>query len=109
MDEMHHHRLAEKKSSAALRRRRRDSSSSATSAMPSDQKSKDLKSATYAQKGYQMVLRSAGVLLDSELDVSDEVENFCQSLLMTECRIPNNTLLGDDVYRDTISDLQERN
>ena len=109
VDKMHQHRLAEKKSSASLRRKRRDSNSSVTSVTPSDQKSKDGKSATYAQKGYQMVLRSAGVLMDLELDVSDESETFCQNLLKTECRIPDDTLLGDDVYRDTISDLQERN
>ncbi|ORY68400.1 uncharacterized protein BCR38DRAFT_507200 [Pseudomassariella vexata] len=73
------HRLAEKKSSASLRRKRSDSSSSTTSVVPSDQKSRDGKSAIYAQKGYQMLLKIAGVLLESELPVSDDSEIFVKA------------------------------
>lgn len=76
---------------------------------PCDQKSRDGKSAAYAHKGYQMLLRTMGVLIESELITSADSDTFCQSLLKTECRIPKNTLLSDDVYRDAIADLQERN
>lgn len=108
-DNMHRHRLAEQKSSASLRRKRSDSSSSVASVTPSDQKSREGKSAAYAHKGYQMRLWTVGVLLDSELTISDESETFCQGLLKTECHIPDDTLLRDDVYREAIRDLQERN
>jgi len=103
------HRLAEKKSSASLWRKRSDSSSTVASVVPSDQKSRDGKSATYAHKGYQMLLKKAGVLLESELPVSDDSQNLCQSLLKTKCHIPEDTLLSDESYRDAIADLQERN
>lgn len=56
-----------------------------------------------------MLLRTVGVLLESELTISDDSETFCQSLLKTECRIPEDSLLRDDIYRDTIADLAERN
>ncbi|KAF1961558.1 hypothetical protein CC80DRAFT_589895 [Byssothecium circinans] len=100
-DTMHQHRLSEKKSSASLRRKRRGSNSSVTSPTPSDQKSRDGK----LPNGFA----DCGGALESELDVSDYDDVFCQNLLQTECRIPPDTLLGDDVYRDAISDLQERN
>jgi len=108
-DNMLRHRLAEKKSSASLRRKRSDSSSCAASVTPSDQKSRDGKSAAYAHKGYQMLLRTMGVLLESELPISDDSDTFCQSLLKTECRIPEDSLLREDIYRATIADLAERN
>jgi hypothetical protein len=56
-----------------------------------------------------MLLKKAGVLLESELPASDDSENFYQSLLKTKCHIPDDTLLSDDSYRETIADLQERN
>ncbi|WEW60163.1 hypothetical protein PRK78_005648 [Emydomyces testavorans] len=108
-DNMLWHRLAEEKSSSSRRRKRSDSPSSVASVTPSDQKSRDAKSAAYAHKGYQMLLRTVGVLLESELAISQDSDTFCQSLLKTECRIPEDTLLRDDIYRDTIADLQERN
>ncbi|TAQ84192.1 hypothetical protein B7494_g7491 [Chlorociboria aeruginascens] len=108
-DNMLRYRLAEKKSSASLRRERSDSPSNIASVTPSDQKSRDKKSAAYAHKGYQVLLRTVGVLLESELTLSEDSDTFCQSLLKTECRIPEDTLLRDDIYRHTIADLQERN
>ena len=108
VDNMNPHRLAEKRSSVSLRRKRSDSSIAA-SATPSDQKSRHGKSAAYAQKGYQMLLGRKGVFLDSELRISDEDERLCQNLLKTECHIPNDTLLRDDLYRETIAELQDRN
>jgi hypothetical protein len=56
-----------------------------------------------------MLLKIAGVLLESELPVSENSETFCQSLLKTKCHIPEDTLLSDDSYRETIADLQDRN
>ena len=107
-DNMRRHRLAEQKSSA-LRRKRSESSSSAASVTTSDQKPRDGKSTAYAHKGCQMLLRTVSVLLESELTISDHSDTFCQSLLKTECRIPEDSLLRNDIYRDTIADLQESN
>ena len=56
-----------------------------------------------------MLLRTVGVLLESELAISDDSDTFCQSLLKTGCSIPEDSLLRDDIYRNTIADLQDRN
>lgn len=108
-DNMLQHRLAEKTSSASLQRKQSESPSSGASGTPSDRNSRDGKSAAYAHKGYQMLLRIVGVLLESELTLSDDSDTFCQNLLKTECRIPEDTLLRDDIYHDTIATLEERN
>jgi hypothetical protein len=73
---MFRHRLAEKKSSSSLRRKRSDSPSSVASTGPSKRKSRDGKSAAYAHKGYQMLLKTVGVVLESELPVSKDSDTF---------------------------------
>ncbi|MCJ1314594.1 hypothetical protein MMC25_008276 [Agyrium rufum] len=108
-DNMLQHRLAEKKSAASLRREGSASVSGAASVTPSDQQSRDGKSAAYAHKGYQMLLETMGVRLGSELGLADDSATFCQTLLKTKCRIPEHSLLRDDIYRETIADLQQRN
>lgn len=50
-----------------------------------------------------------GVLLESDIPISDDNDIFCQSLLKTECRIPEDSLLREDIYRATVADLAERN
>lgn len=49
-----------------------------------------------------------GVLLESKLPFSNDSNIFCQSLLKTECRIPEDSLLREDIYRATITDFAER-
>jgi hypothetical protein len=56
-----------------------------------------------------MLLWTKGVLLESELSISYDSDIFCQSLLKTECRTPEDSLLHEDIYRDTIADLADRN
>jgi hypothetical protein len=87
-------------------RRKRSSSSIAESAAPSDQTSREGKSAAYSHKGYESLLRKQGVLTKSELNISDESDAFCRSLRNTNCKIPDDTLLGDNVHRETITDLR---
>jgi hypothetical protein len=67
------HRLATKQS---------DSFIDAASVISSDQKPRDGKSVSYTHNGYQMLLWTMGVLLDSELAISEESDIFCQSLLV---------------------------
>ncbi|PQE16209.1 phosphatidylserine decarboxylase protein [Rutstroemia sp. NJR-2017a BVV2] len=75
----------------------------------SDQKSRDGKSAAYAHNGYQMLLRTMGLLLDSELAISEQSDTSCQSLLHTKCQIPENSLLREDICHDTIAELAGSN
>lgn len=97
------HLLAEKRSSASLRRRR--SESSAASTTPSDGKS-----AEYKHRSYPAWLTTKGVYMqEPELSISDESKRFCQNLLSTECDLPENTLLRQDVYRRTIAELHDKN
>jgi hypothetical protein len=94
------HRLAEKQP---------DASSSAVSVTNSDHNSSDGKSASYTHKGYQELLRTRGVLLNSELAISENNDIFCQGLLNTQCRIPEDSLLREDIYRDAIAELAGMN
>ncbi|PQE06294.1 phosphatidylserine decarboxylase protein [Rutstroemia sp. NJR-2017a BBW] len=87
----------------------RQSSSDAASVISSDPKPRDGKSVSYTHNGYQTLLRTMGVLLDSELAISEESDRFCQSLLRTQIEVPQDTLLGKDIYRNMIAELAASN
>lgn len=45
----------------------------------------------------------------SELGISDESKMFCQSLLDTECDIPEDTIFREDIIEESIEEIQDMN
>jgi hypothetical protein len=54
-------------------------------------------------------LTTISACMESELDVSTESDDVGWGLLTTQCDVPSNTLLGYDILRGSIAELQDKN
>ena len=98
--------LARKKSSASLRRK----NSQSTLQTPSDQLSREVKSAQYTNSDYETGLESKGShMCMSPLDITDTSKSFCRILLENEQKFPQDTLFRKDLFRKTCERVARRN
>ncbi|KAK5312409.1 hypothetical protein LTR93_011353 [Exophiala xenobiotica] len=101
------HVLARKKSTASLRRKRLDTDSGAPSSItPSDQKSREEKSAPYRDPRYRVLLEAMGSYMDKH---HKECKALCRDLLTKEQTIPKNSIFSDDVFEKACRKVQDRN
>ncbi|ELR08217.1 hypothetical protein VC83_08021 [Pseudogymnoascus destructans] len=105
------HLLARKKSSSSLRRKQLNAGSvTASSATPSDQKPREVKSAPYQDGRYQTILASQGSFMSkSELGSTDASKSLCQTLLENEQTVPQESLFRDDLFEKACEKIQNRN
>ena len=105
-----HPLLARQKSTASLRRKRSDASL-APSATPSDQKSREEKSAPYRNANYPVMLETLGdsYMDESELGISDDSKALCQSLIENSCTTPQDTLFREDAFPEACRNLRDKN
>ncbi|KIW36719.1 uncharacterized protein PV06_11018 [Exophiala oligosperma] len=105
------HLLARKKSTTSLRRKRSDSESGApSSTTPSDQKSREEKSAPYRDPRYRVLLEAMGSYMDkSDLDITKEGKALCRNLLAKKQTTPKDSIFSDDVFEKACRKFQDRN
>ncbi|PGH09641.1 hypothetical protein AJ80_07670 [Polytolypa hystricis UAMH7299] len=101
------HLLARQKSTTILRRKNSNSSLNST---PSDQDSRDGKSAKYRSPGYETVLATKGSFMaESELGITDSSKAMCNRLLDKKQATPKDTLFEDDRFQKACQKLQGKN
>ena len=102
-----HHLIARQKLTAS---RKRSELSLASSATPSDQRSRVEKGAPYTSPSYPTLLETLGnsYMYESELGITDASKVLYQSLLETKCTTPQD-LFRDDVFWTACDNLCERN
>ncbi|CAD6439899.1 df59c301-fe6e-4dd9-8696-2279a36334f1 [Sclerotinia trifoliorum] len=77
---------------------------------PSDQKPRELKSASYLRSSYETLLSTKGSFMDqSDLGITNTSKTLCRTLLESEQAIPENTLFRDDLFEETCRSIQARN
>ena len=101
------HLFARKKSSSSLRRKNSQSSLQT----PSDQLSRELKSAQYRNTDYTIKLESKGSYMHEfdDDDIPKNVKDLCQTLLDTEQTVPRDSLFRDDLFKKVCRKIQDRN
>lgn len=104
-----HHLIARQKSTASLRRKRSDASL-APSATPSDQRSREEKSAPYRNPNYPTLLEAMGnsYMDESELGITDASKVLCQSLLNTKFITPQDTLFRHNAFPKACKNLRDK-
>ncbi|OJD26982.1 hypothetical protein ACJ73_01616 [Blastomyces percursus] len=104
------HLLAKKKSTASLRRKNSNSSLATGSNAPTDQESRDGKSAKYRNATYETVLATKGSFMaESELEVTERSKEICKMLLDEKQTIPEGTIFQNDRFRKACQKLQSKN
>ncbi|WEW59476.1 hypothetical protein PRK78_004950 [Emydomyces testavorans] len=111
--------LARQKFSNCLRRRRSESASTEStstpsSTTPSDQKPRELKSAPYQDARYETLLATKGSFMrrylgENEEGVTNEAKALCQTLLATDCGVPENSIFDEECFDDACEVMQDRN
>lgn len=103
--------LARKKSSPSLRRKRSESGSLAgTSTTPSDQKTREAKSAPYRNPRYQTLLETKDSFMDEDREgPKKESKDLCRNLLEKDQDILDVSRFSDNVFKSTCSRIQNRN
>jgi hypothetical protein len=92
------HSLARKKSTGSLRRKRSDTELHTDSPnTPSDQKSRDAKSAPYRDARYSVILATKGSIIDKDdFGIVKKSKQLVQELLNTEQTVAQESLFRDD-------------
>ena len=109
------HLLARRKSTRSLPRKRSEPGSlTASSTTPSDQKSREEKSAPYQDARYEVVLGTKGSYMgryvgENEEGVTKESKDLCRSLLEMKQTAPEDSMFHDDFFEDTCEMIQNRN
>ncbi|KAJ8064822.1 hypothetical protein OCU04_007130 [Sclerotinia nivalis] len=102
--------LARKKSSSSFHGKQSEFGSAITSTTPSDQKPRELKSASYQRSNYETLLSTKGsFMIKSDLGITDTSKTLCRTLLESEQSIPENTLFRDDLFEEACESVQARN
>ncbi|KAI9798608.1 MAG: hypothetical protein M1825_005306 [Sarcosagium campestre] len=102
--------LAKKKSSSSLRSRKRSEPGSASSATPSDQRSREEKIAPYRDPRYKTLLETKGSFMnESALVIIDESKDMISVMLSSQQAIPKETLFRDDLFKKTCRRVEDRN
>ena len=108
-----HHALARKRSSASLRRKRSDASINAETVptrTPSDQQSREQKSAPYKHPLYECQLKDRGSFMGKYgQGITLECEELCQRLLEAPQVPHGDTLFSDDLFEKTLDMVKGRN
>lgn len=100
--------LARKRSSSISRKR--SASGSAGSVTPSDQRTREEKSAPYRDPRYKTLLETKGSFMGkSELGITEASKQLCRTLLDTPQTHPQDSLFRDDIFETTCSMVEDRN
>ena len=105
------HLLARKKSNSSQRRKRSDSElAEQSSNTPSDQKSREAKSAPYRDARYSVLLATKGSFMDNhDLGVVEKSKELVRKLLEQEQPVPQDSLFRDDIFEATCRKVRDRN
>ena len=100
------HLLARQRSSSSLGRKR----SQTTLHTPSDQLPREVKSLQYKDAEYgEMLAKMGSYMRESDLDITDDSRNLCESLLQFEQDVPRDSLFRSDLFRKTCEKIRSRN
>ncbi|EXJ79029.1 hypothetical protein A1O3_08530 [Capronia epimyces CBS 606.96] len=105
------HLLAWEESASSLRRKSSDSElAEQSSTTPSDQKSREAKSAPYRDARYETLIATKGSFMGKyHLGISDASKITCQNLLETQQSVPGDTMFHDDLFEETCEAIRNRN
>ena len=105
------HLLARKKSTSSLRRKRSDSElAEQSSNTPSDQKSREAKSAPYRDARYETLLSTKGSFMDKDdIGIVERSRELVNNLLAQEHQVPQESLFRDDVFEVTCRKIRNKN
>jgi len=105
------HLLARKKSTGSLRRKRSDSELVEQSTItPSDQKSREAKSAPYRDVRYETLLATKGSFMDKDdLGIVEKSKALVRKLLNQEQQVPQESLFQDDIFEATCRKIRNKN
>ena len=103
--------LARKKSTSSLPRKRSGSElGEQSSNTPSDQKSREAKSAPYRDARYGVLLATKGSFMGKHpLGISDACKSMCRNLLERQQSVPRDTMFCDNLFEETCEALRDRN
>ena len=77
---------------------------------PSDEKPRELKSAPYASRNYEIRLADRGSFMDeSDLGITDASKIFCRTFLEKEQTLPQDSLFRDDIFNKTCRKIRNKN
>ncbi|KAL2368979.1 hypothetical protein BDBG_06143 [Blastomyces gilchristii SLH14081] len=95
---------------ASLCRKNSNSSPATGSNAPTDQESRDGKSAKYRSATYETFLATKGSFMaESELEVTERSKEICKMLLDEKQTIPEGTIFQNDRFRKACQKLQSKN
>jgi hypothetical protein len=105
------HLPARKRSTSSLRRKRSDSELAKQSTnTPSDQKSREAKSAPYRDTRYETLLTTNGSFIDKDnLSIVEKSKMLIQKLLNQEQQVPQESLFRDDIFEVTCRKIRNKN
>jgi hypothetical protein len=103
--------LARKKSASSLRRKRSDNElAEQSSTTPSDQKSRDAKSAPYRDARYETLLATKGSFMDKDdLGIVEKSKVLVRKLRNQEQQVPQESLFRDDIFEVTCRKIRNKN
>ena len=103
--------LAWKKSTVSLRRKRSESElPTESSNTPSDQKSREAKSAPYRDARYEVLLSTMNSFMDkSESGIVERSKLLIRELLDQEQQVPRESLFRDDIFETTCRKIRNKN
>ena len=98
--------LIRKRSSASLRRQNSELGIQSSTDLPREEKS-----AKYRKPEYEEELKDKGKshMCESDLDITDESNKLCRSLLNSTQSITQNSIFRDDLFRKACEKIQNRN
>lgn len=103
--------LARKKSTGSLRRKRSDSGLTEQSTItPSDQGSREAKSAPYRDARYETLLATKGSYMDTDdIGIIEQSKALISRLLEQEQQLPQESLFRDDIFETTCRKIRNKN
>ncbi|RMZ88328.1 hypothetical protein DV736_g4437, partial [Chaetothyriales sp. CBS 134916] len=105
------HLLARKKSTGSLRRKRSESElGEQSSNTPSDQKSREAKSAPYRDARYKTLIATKGSFMGKDpLGINEACKSICRKLLESHQSVPEDTMFRDDLFDETCEAFRNKN
>ncbi|KAJ8058419.1 hypothetical protein OCU04_012608 [Sclerotinia nivalis] len=105
------HLLAKKKSSSSLRSKQSEVGYTLPiSIIYTDQKPREVKSASYTRPSYTIALVTKGSFMNkSDLSITNTSKNLYRILLKTEQKIPEDSLFRDEIFEKACRNIQNRN
>ncbi|KAL2044545.1 hypothetical protein ABVK25_012398 [Lepraria finkii] len=102
--------LARKKSTASLSRKRSsDDLAKRRLSTPSDQKSREAKSAPYRDARYGVLLATKGSFMDKDdFGIVEKSKVLVQKLLKQEQQVPQESLFRDDIFEGTCRKIRDK-